>query len=176
MQIPEPWVLSIDRTQWQFGGSIFNILTLGIVHEGIAFPVVYLLLDKRGNSNTDERIDLMQEFWSLFPQQRIAFLTADREFVGKVWLDYLLQRPKTPFRIRIRESELLSDGSKSLKASVLFADLQPNQLKVLAKRRRLWGRWVYVAATRLEDRSKAAAGHGPLTPKCNLRLRQKVGN
>ena len=45
----------------------------------------------------------------MFPQQRIAFLTADREFVGKVWLDYLLQHPKTPFRIRIRESELLSD-------------------------------------------------------------------
>ena len=33
MDIPEPWVLSIDRTQWQFGSVVFNILTLGIVHE-----------------------------------------------------------------------------------------------------------------------------------------------
>lgn len=153
MQIPQPWILSVDRTQWQFGSCIFNILTLGIVHQGIAFPVVYFLLDKRGNSNTDERIDLMQEFFSLFEQAQIAFLTADREFVGKAWLDYLLQRPQTPFRIRIRESELLSDGAQSLKASVLFAELQINQTKVLRKRRRLWGRWVYVAATRLEDRS-----------------------
>jgi hypothetical protein len=165
MQIPEPWVLSIDRTEWQFGGCIFNILTLGIVHEGIAFPVVYFLLDQRGNSNTDERIDFIQEFFSLFEQPSIAFLTADREFIGKAWLDYLLHRPKLPFRIRIRESELLSDGSKSLRASVLFADLQPNQVKVLTKRRRLWGRWVYVAATRLEDRSLllVITDHAPQT-------------
>jgi len=55
MQIPEPWVLSIDRTEWQFGGCIFNILTLGIVHEGIAFPVVYFLdlfKNKRTTLNT----------------------------------------------------------------------------------------------------------------------------
>lgn len=153
MRIPEPWVLSLDRTEWQFGECIFNSLTLGIVHEGIAFPVVYLLLDKRGNSNTDERIDLMQEFFALFPGRQIAFVATDREFVGKEWLGYLLQRPKTPIRARIRESEHFSDGSKSLKASVLFADLRPGEVNVLTKRRRLWGHWVYVCAARLEDNS-----------------------
>ena len=136
MQIPEPWVLSLDRTEWQFGGHVFNILTLGIVHEGIAFPVVYWLLDKRGNSNTDERIDLMQEFFDLFADRQIAFLATDREFVGKDWLGYLLQRPRTPIRARIRESEQFWDGCKSLRASVLFADLRPQQTKVLPKRRR----------------------------------------
>jgi len=153
MRIPEPWVLSLDRTEWQFGGHVFNILTLGIVHEGIAFPVVYWLLDKRGNSNTDERIDLMQEFFDLFADRQIAFLATDREFVGKDWLGYLLQRPRTPIRARIRESEQFWDGCKSLRASVLFADLRPQATKVLPKRRRLWGHWVYVAATRLEDNS-----------------------
>lgn len=153
MGIPEPWVLSLDRTEWQFGHCVFNILTLGIVHEGIAFPVVYLLLDKRGNSNTDERIDLMQEFFALFGNCQIAFLATDREFVGKDWLGYLLQRPKTPIRARIRESEHLFDGSRSLRASVVFADLRPHEVKVLPKRRRLWGHWVYVAATRLADNS-----------------------
>ena len=34
MAIPEPWVLSIDRTEWQFGDCVFNILMLGVVHEG----------------------------------------------------------------------------------------------------------------------------------------------
>ncbi len=38
--IPEPWVLSLDRTEWQFGECVFNLLMLGVVHEGIAFPVV----------------------------------------------------------------------------------------------------------------------------------------
>ena len=153
MRIPEPWVLSLDRTEWQFGGCVFNILTLGIVHEGIAFPVVYLLLDKRGHSNTDERIDLMSEFFALFPEGKIAFLATDREFVGKDWLGYLLQRPKTPIRARIRASDHLSDGRQSLSASVVFADLRLGETKVLPKRRRVWGHWVYVAATRLEDHS-----------------------
>ena len=34
MEIPQPWVLSLDRTEWQFGKKVFNILTLGIVHQG----------------------------------------------------------------------------------------------------------------------------------------------
>lgn len=32
MAIPEPWVLSIDCTEWQFGDCVFNILMLGVVH------------------------------------------------------------------------------------------------------------------------------------------------
>jgi hypothetical protein len=39
MSIPEPWVLSIDRTEWKFGDCISNVLMLGIIHEGVAFPV-----------------------------------------------------------------------------------------------------------------------------------------
>lgn len=31
IEIPEPWVLSVDRTEWKFGQKMFNILTLGIV-------------------------------------------------------------------------------------------------------------------------------------------------
>ena len=27
MEIPQPLVLSLDRTEWQFGSKIFNILT-----------------------------------------------------------------------------------------------------------------------------------------------------
>lgn len=43
MAIPEPWVLSIDRTEWQLGECAFNILMLGVVHEGVAFPLVWSL-------------------------------------------------------------------------------------------------------------------------------------
>lgn len=48
MKIPHPWVFSLDRTEWHFGGCVFNILMLGIVHEGVAFPIVWCVLDKRG--------------------------------------------------------------------------------------------------------------------------------
>ena len=153
MAIPEPWVLSLDRTQWQFGRAVFNILTLGIVHEGVAFPVLWWMLDKKGNSNTAERIELFHEWQMLFPQRHVDCLTADREFLGHDWFDYLLKQPGFRFRIRIRESDKLGDGSQALKAKVVFADVKLSETKVLQRRRRLWGHWLYVSALRLEDYS-----------------------
>jgi Transposase DDE domain len=151
MSIPEPWVLSIDRTEWKFGDCVFNILMLGIVHEGVAFPVAWTLLDKRGNSNRHERMELFNDFLERFRDRKIAYLSADREFVGKDWFEYLLHAPKTPFRIRIRSNHKLSDGHISLKVGILFQDLQVGQLKVLRHQRLLWGHWLYIAALRLED-------------------------
>jgi hypothetical protein len=153
MSIPEPWVLSIDRTEWQFGDCVFNILMLGVVHEGVAFPLVWCLLDKRGNSNSGERMTLFNQFLERFGEREIACLTADREFVGKDWFGYLLGEPLTPFRIRIRENHKLTDGRQSLKVSVLFQDLQVGVHKVLRHKRQLWGHWVYIAALRLKDGS-----------------------
>ena len=40
---------------------------LGIVHEGVASPLLWTMVDKRGNSNSDERMDLMERFEILFP-------------------------------------------------------------------------------------------------------------
>ncbi len=58
MEIPQPWVLSLDRTEWQFGCQVFNILTLGIVYQGVAFPLLWWMLDKKGNSNTNGKHQL----------------------------------------------------------------------------------------------------------------------
>ena len=153
MAIPEPWTLAIDRTEWQFGECTFNILMLGVVHEGVAFPLVWCLLDKRGNSNSMERMKLFDQFLEYFRERDIACLTADREFVGKAWFGYLLSEPLTPFRIRIRENHKLRHGCQSLKVNVLFQDLQVGMHKVLRHKRQLWGHWVYIAALRLEDGS-----------------------
>lgn len=153
MKIPEPWVLSVDRTQWQLGECTFNILMLGVVHQGVAFPLVWCPLEKRGNSNTGERMKLYQQFLECFAQRRIAYLSADREFVGQDWFGYLQADPRTPFRIRIRENHTLFDGKRLLKVKTVFADLQPGQHRVLRHQRRLWGYWLYVAALRLEDGS-----------------------
>ena len=127
MAISEPWVLSLDRTQWQFGEHTFNILMLGVVHEGIAFPVVWCLLEKQGNSNTDERIQLFNQFLEHFGERKLACLTADREFIGEDWFCYLLQEPHTPFRIRIRHKHILGKGRQRLKVIAVFQALQPGQ-------------------------------------------------
>ncbi len=151
MNIPEPWILSLERTQWQFGKCVFNILMLGVVHEGVAFPLVWCVLDKKGNSNVDERAELFNEFLFRFGNRQLACLTADREFVGRNWFSYLLGEPNTPFRLRIRANSLLDDGRQTLRASVVFQDLQVGQTKVLRQPRWLWGHKLYIAALRLED-------------------------
>lgn len=45
-------VLSMDRTNWKFGDKNINILMLGISYKNVAFPIMFKMLDKRGNSNT----------------------------------------------------------------------------------------------------------------------------
>ena len=151
--VPEPWTLSLDRTNWSFGAVHFNILMLAIVHEGTAFPLLWTMLDKQGNSNSGERMDLMDRFEALFPQVKIACLTADREFIGQEWFSYLLLAPKIPFRIRIRHSDRISSisGKTRLSGARLFASLPPGQVRSLSGLRWVWGRRVRVVGSRLED-------------------------
>jgi hypothetical protein len=151
MQIPQPWVLSVDRTNWQFGSCVFNILMLGVVHEGVAFPMVWTMLDKKGNSNYKERIALLEEFRAIFPDVEVEYITADREFIGADWFDYLLNQTLMPFRIRIRHSDCLFDGKHTFNAKVVFSHLKFGEQQVLKCRRRVWGHWVYLSALRLED-------------------------
>lgn len=151
MEIPQPWILSTDRTEWSFGQTRFNILMLGVVHEGVAYPLLWEMLEKKGNSNSNERMDLLERFREIFPEPEVAYICGDREFVGKQWLTYLLIEPTIPFRIRIRESDQISDGQKRLAASIVFAHLQPGQQEILSGCRWVWGRLVYISALRLED-------------------------
>jgi hypothetical protein len=83
MNMPQPWVLSLDRTTWAFGHHVYNILTLGVIHEGVAFPWLWWMLDKKGNSNRDERMRLIEQFLKLFPDAQIQCLCGDQEFMGQ---------------------------------------------------------------------------------------------
>ena len=76
------WYLTMDRTNWQWGKSDINILTLAVVFKGIAIPIYWELLDKRGNSDTAERIALIQRFIKRFGKGCIAGILADREFIA----------------------------------------------------------------------------------------------
>ena len=61
------------------------------------------LLDKRGNSNTQERIDLLAGFIKQFGKISILGLLADREFVGEKWFNYL-KNEGIDFIIRIKKN------------------------------------------------------------------------
>ena len=47
-----PYTLALDRTQWMLARVPINFLVLSVVHDGIAFPLFWQLLAKKGNSNT----------------------------------------------------------------------------------------------------------------------------
>ena len=55
------------------------------------------MLDKKGNSNSGERIDLLDEFFEVFPEVEVAHLTGDREFLGQVWFEYSLEKANSNF-------------------------------------------------------------------------------
>ena len=42
-----PYTLSMDRTNWQFGSFKINALVLGVTYEGVAFPLLFKLIDAR---------------------------------------------------------------------------------------------------------------------------------
>lgn len=151
MQIPGTWVLSLDRTTWKFGSHWHNILTLGIVHEGVAFPVLWWLLDKKGNSNSDERMQFMETLTKRFPTASVNYLCADREFIGQAWVRYLLLEPALAFRLRIRSSDQIEHDGKLLAARVVFAHLQIGQAQRLTGTSRVWGYPVAVEGLRLDD-------------------------
>src|SRR5438552_9673871 len=75
----ETYTLSIDRTNWMLGCFHINFLVLSVVHEGIAFPILWLFLPKKGNSNTKERIELLDTFIKVFVVEKIDCLLGERE-------------------------------------------------------------------------------------------------
>ncbi|STX93111.1 putative transposase [Legionella londiniensis] len=94
---------------WRWGKSDINILMLGIVFKGTAIPIYWMLLDKGGNSDTPERIALIQMFIDHFGKNCIKGILTDREFVGKDWFGWLLNE-KIPFHIRIKNNTITTNA------------------------------------------------------------------
>ena len=61
-----PFRLAMDRTNWKFGQQDINVLVIGVVYHGVAFPLLFQLLPKFGNSNTNERIELIERYPSVW--------------------------------------------------------------------------------------------------------------
>ena len=111
--------LCIDRTNWQFGNTDINVFALTVYYKGTSIPILFQMLDKRGNSNQEERIDLLGKFLSLFGGKCIKSLTADREFIGKKWIKYLVKK-KIDFQIRIPKSHFVQIGELEKKGGELL--------------------------------------------------------
>lgn len=82
--------LTIDRTEWDFGKCQVNILMVLIGCGNLQLPLYWELLDnKSGNSNSQDRIDLLEKCFAVIDIKRIGLIIGDREFVGQKWIKYL---------------------------------------------------------------------------------------
>jgi len=135
-------------------------LTLGIANNGIAFPILFDLLNKKGNYNTEERKSIMLRFLNIFGADRIDYLAGDREFVRKEWFNFLLKN-KISFRIRIalvrrapriRKTDQVANSQGELVAvPTLFRNLKVNESMILEQKHSVWGPSLYFVGLRLPD-------------------------
>jgi Transposase DDE domain len=127
----KPWVLAIDRTNWDFGKTTINILMISVAWNGMGIPLLWTLLPTAGNSNTSERTDLLDRLRAAFPNMKIAALMGDREFIGDTWMAYL-QRENIPFILRLRENQyVLREGYVALPISVIAQHLKVGEKMIV---------------------------------------------
>lgn len=143
----------MDRTNWKFGQLDINVLVIAVVYHRVAFPLLFQLLPKFGNSNTNERIELIEPFIRLFGSASLDCLTTDREFVGKQWIKYLNEQ-RIRYYIRIRENfwVLQPHNGKQVKVSWLFANLPMNGCRVNHQIVYLNNQLCYLSASKGKDK------------------------
>jgi len=125
-----PYRLSLDRTNWKLGSRDINILVLAITYKGVAFPILFKVEPKAGNSTTQQRINIMNYYIELFGIHTIDCLLADREFIGEQWIDYL-NTNCIRYHIRARNNfwVIIPRTGRRAKASWLFNQLKIDQFK-----------------------------------------------
>lgn len=107
-KLPDQVILTLDRTDWRLGQTPINVMVLGVLIGDMSVPIAFTLLNKKGNSNTTERTQLIQLLLKIMPASRLHCLLADREFIGKEWFQLLLKKG-IPFAIRIKSSTKMRD-------------------------------------------------------------------
>ena len=133
-------ILVLDRTNWKFGRIDMNILMLTVVYRGIALPVMWSCLNKRGNSSTLERLDLIKRILLLMRPENIDCLLGDREFIGAEWMQWLDDKGIS-FLFRVRNNSLLEG---IVPVNVFFKRL-PYAKKIKNARTVLWGKSLYLS-------------------------------
>ncbi len=150
-RIPRPaegWVLSMDRTNWKYGKLHINILTVGIVINKVAVPVVWKVLPqktKRGNSNTKQRIAITQKLLLLMEPEDIRVLTMDREFGGEKWLKWL-ESKCIGYVVRIKSNTII-DG-------MYAREYGTTRKSEGGKRRAIWGMGLFFSSKVIQSKGR----------------------
>ncbi|MCX6258918.1 MAG: IS4 family transposase [Bacteroidia bacterium] len=154
LPIQAPYRLSLDRTNWKFGKANINILMFSVCYHGVGIPLIWKMLDKRGNSNSKERIELISRYIRLFGTGSIEGILADREFIGNDWIRSLIG-DKIHFYIRIKGNMwVYVPGLGEKKAFWLFNDLRLNQYRNYREIVRIDNQYVYLSGVKIYDQKE----------------------
>lgn len=133
--LDQKWLLAIDRTNWQRRDDDVNLLVLAVCLGDLAIPLFWVDLQHKGNSDCQQRTELVQRFLDTFGADRIRAITGDREFVGKDWFKWLKDR-EIPFVLRIRNNfQVSTTCGRATDVWNCFRNLKMNERKVLGVRK-----------------------------------------
>lgn len=138
------WLLILDRTNWKWGKTPINILMLSIAYKGIGLPIFWAVLNLEGNSSTDDRIAILKRVVDCFGASRILAFTADREFVGKEWFEFLRQE-QIPFIIRVKSCYVVEEISSNCKVRLKTFCKGLGRKQSLNRFVILWGMPIYIS-------------------------------
>ncbi|MCY7348800.1 MAG: IS4 family transposase [Pyrinomonadaceae bacterium] len=93
----------IDRTEWKFGSTWVNILTLSVAYKNVAIPILWEVVNHKGNASALEHKAIIEKFAAEFGAEKILRIYADREFGSYELFAYLLEN-KMDFHIRLKTS------------------------------------------------------------------------
>jgi hypothetical protein len=151
LKIEPPFVIAIDRTEWQLGKSWVNVLLLSVSYKRVAIPLIWTVWEEKGCSDNRERREIVERFIEEFGRTSIRFVTADREFASQEWLAYLVQE-QIGFRLRIKANARITDKrGRVMRASQLWKRMPVGARMECRRRRKLWEQKVFVAVCRKED-------------------------
>lgn len=93
--------LLLDGTSWQRGSRKIHYLTLCVVYRGVAVPIYWEDLQKKGTSNLKERKRIIRKAMKYY-NLKDKILLADREYIGEDWFCFLKDHA-IDFVIRLRK-------------------------------------------------------------------------
>jgi hypothetical protein len=137
----------IDRTNWSYGKCDFNLFLLLVIWNNISIPIYWISLDKKGgNSDSFERISLINWFITNFGASIIIHILADREFPSDDFIDYLVEH-NIKFIFRTKSSIIVTNDNKKVKLKSLFPDVHklPHRTKAEAFVRRAYNHRLYLS-------------------------------
>lgn len=106
----ESVTLAIDRTEWSYGETWHNLLIVSVLYGNSAVPIMIKPLCRKGNSSTEQRIEVIEQLLKIIPAHRIDAILGDREFIGDKWFHYLSDKAVS-FAMRIRDNiTVYADG------------------------------------------------------------------